>query len=402
MAFVEINNYKVEENELKVKPGIVLKYHQKKQVIENFQDEFLPMNDEIACPLNLKYKWDMLKNIYDNQQKSKWTESEIPIDDEDIEGFKELEPEIQTLILGFMTYFLVADKIIISNMNWAKKIPYRIAKNFYALQTEIENIHDISYVKTCELYFKMLSKDSENKNLNNLLKFLQQIIDITKNDKNLIFDINNYESGYYNSLNLEEKKIITAVINLMNGMNQSTINDTLTHSIIDYFLNETLCFVILFDIIGLSKITTKNIKGLKYLTLVNDFVEIDEDYHASFGKTLYKEFCNSKIPNDMMKEKIKVVGDSILGFLKDLLPEYCFGIKKEDFYIRYYYLANNLYQEVTQSQDPEDQVYQTKTEFNPVFDIRIKSEKKINFFERTGVYITDNEVINSIKDLKFE
>jgi ribonucleotide reductase beta subunit family protein with ferritin-like domain len=103
----------------------------------------------------LPYKYPRLQAAYEKQEESFWTAKEIdyPADQKDWESLSENE---KFFIENILAFFSSADGIVLENLlsRFSTEVKCPEARNFYALQGAMENIHAQTYSLLIDTYIK--------------------------------------------------------------------------------------------------------------------------------------------------------------------------------------------------------------------------------------------------------
>lgn len=362
----------------------------KKQNVESKKNDFKNIKPVDPDFITDKDKLNFLDNIFtkyiEEQTKLLWTVDEINIDYADIKCFFSLPKQSQDLIKAIILFFTQADKLVINNIDSLKEVPYEKAKNFYNLQTYVEDIHDQVYMKIAKLYYQVDNSKENEEILNNDVALLDLIIK-TSSLTDEVFDLNEYECEYFNQKNETEKKIFYAVTKKINLINKWRNVKSRVHNLVAFFSIESLAFNTLFTIIRLFK---NNNLGLKYIVDVNEFVEKDEKIHALYGIDLNKYFVQNKLPLEEVGKIIKEIAEVEKEFILSLIPQrfetYCI----EDFINFIEHQANVLFSSVD-IEKTDVKIYENVQPICQEFIIHSTLSAKGNFFERPSAYETTNK-----------
>lgn len=321
-----------------------------------------------------------IMHFIDTQTKLLWTVNEIDYEEDDIKKFNMLSIQHQNIIKSIILFFTVADKLVISNLDNLKKVPYESVLNFYKLQEYIESIHDQIYRKSAILYY-----NDDEKYLKDV-ELLNEIIRISEEYPDEKFDLNNYTCKYFDEKTEDEKNIFYAVSLKVNMVNKWKNLDSYMHNLIAFFTIESISFNCLFGIINIFK---KKNNGMKYLIDINELVSRDENVHAVFGLEFYKNFILNKIPSDELTMIVKEITEVEKKFLKCIIPKnFVFdNYKIENFQAYLENLANLILNEFN-----IEYCYKIKDEIPEEFNLQ-GLKIKTNFFERNNLYITKDKNI---------
>lgn len=338
-----------------------------------------PLLYDIDESLNLN---NLISSFIKRQTEILWTVDEIMCNHADIEEYKKLPKQEQILIKSIILYFLFADKIVNSNLEKLKEhMKYKSAKYFYNLQSYVEDIHDRIYEISGRIYY-----DDDEKFIKDQ-KLMQQIIDTANLYSDEYFDINNFESEYFDSLSIDEKKIFQAVSVKINLLNKWKNIDSFIHNLISFFTIESVSFNCLFVIINIYK---NNNKGMKLLIDINEVVARDENIHSIFGIEFYKNFVINKLPVDECIYIIKDITDVEIEFIKNIMDEnftlYTYNRNQFINYIKN--TANTILTLLSYNT-----LYHISEEIPLEFNLQ-PSTIKTNFFERPSLYLNKNKTIN--------
>lgn len=329
----------------------------------------------------------MIMHFIDVQTKLLWTVDEIDYDEDDIRSFDKLPEEQKNIIKSIILFFTVADKLVISNLDNLKNIPYESALNFYKLQEYIESIHDQIYRKSAILYYNNNEKYIKD------VELLNNIIKMSEKHPDEVFNLHNYDCKYFEEKTQEEKNIFYAVSLKVNMVNKWKNVNSYIHNLVAFFTIESIAFNCLFGILNIFK---KRNYGLKYLIDINELVSRDENVHAVFGLEFYKNFILNKIPDNELTLIVREITETEKAFLEYMIPEN-FNLDNyriENFKAYLENLANTILNEF----DVEP-CYKIKDEIPKEFNLQ-SLKIKTNFFERNNLYLTNDQIVkpNNVLD----
>lgn len=338
-----------------------------------------PILYEIDESLNLN---NLISSFIKRQTEILWTVDEIMCNPLDMQEYKKLPRNEQVLVKSIILYFLFADKIVSGNLEKLKEhMVYKSAKYFYNLQLYVEDIHDRIYEISGRIYY-----DDDEKFIKDQ-KLMQQIIDTAELHNDVYFDIDNFESDYYNLLSPDEKKIFKAVSIKINLLNKWRNVDSFIHNLISFFTIESVSFNCLFVIINVYK---NNNKGMKYLIDINEVVSRDENIHSIFGIEFYKNFIINKIPIEECMYIIKDITDTEIEFIKNIMEEkFTLYMYDRNHFINYIKNTANTILTLLSY----DKIYNITEEIPLEFNLQTPTIKT-NFFERPSLYMSKNKIIN--------
>lgn len=367
---------------LQIKNDAVFHEHQKIELSKK-EAKFIKLDERIVADP------DLLK-FFEMQKERLWTDNELPVDEEDItKNFINLSQDFKTLIFSILLFFTVADKLVMSNLDKLKSsIPYKSVSNFFNIQNYIETIHDKVYEKIAKLYY--FEFYGNYRNYLNDQKLIELFLEESEKRPDMIFDIDNYESEYYNSKTEEEKKIFKAAILKINLMNKWKNEDSVIVNLVAFFIIEGVSFNALFAVIETMK---ENNSGVKYMAEINKFVSKDEKIHTDFGFFLYTYYLENHLEEDEFMYILRDISEVEIEFLNTILPNDIYGKSKEE-YINYTKTFSNGF-----SQKLFDKKLYLDTEA-----VKYNFEKSFfktstNFFERVSIYNTDTQGPLKISDL---
>lgn len=344
-------------------------------VLTKEEPQFLPVDERINFN-------SLIMHFIDIQTQLLWTVDEIDYDEDDIRSFDKLSEEQKNVIKSIILFFTVADKLVISNLDNLKNIPYESALNFYKLQEYIESIHDQIYRKSAILYYNNDEKYIKD------VELLNNIIKMSEEYPNEIFDLNNYNCEYFNTKTQEEKNIFYAVSLKVNMVNKWKNMDSYIHNLVAFFTIESIAFNCLFGILNIFK---KKNYGLKYLIDINELVSRDENVHAVFGLEFYRNFILNKIPNEEMILIVTEITETEKSFLEYMIPEnFNFdNYRVENFKAYLENLANTILNEFD-----IPPYYEIKDKIPEEFNLQ-SLKIKTNFFERNNLYLTKDQIVKT-------
>ena len=103
----------------------------------------------------LPIKYPSLQGLYEKHESMFWSAKEIDYQ-ADSKDFENLTPDEKRFIEHVLAFFAGADGIVLENLitNFSSEIQASEARNFYAFQAMIENVHGMVYSLLIDTYIK--------------------------------------------------------------------------------------------------------------------------------------------------------------------------------------------------------------------------------------------------------
>lgn len=109
--------------------------------------------------IQLPIKYPEMQKMYDIAESSFWTSKEIDYI-ADISDWNTLTSNERVFIEHILAFFATADGIVLENLvrNFCDEVKVVEARNFYAFQAMIENVHAMTYANLIETFVKDVSR----------------------------------------------------------------------------------------------------------------------------------------------------------------------------------------------------------------------------------------------------
>jgi ribonucleotide reductase beta subunit family protein with ferritin-like domain len=320
-------DYKMDNNKRKMEPLLV---------------------DDNSRFTQLPYKYPDIQKMYDIQETAFWTAKEINFT-ADYKDWVELSDNERFFIEHILAFFAGADGIVLENLlsNFINEVKAPEARNFYALQGAMENIHSQVYSILIDTYIK----DTERK------KFLFNAIDNIPCIKKKA----EWAMKWLDPSLPFEKRLIA--FSIVEGV----------------FFSGSFCSI--FWLKSMNKM-------VKSLGTSNELIARDEGLHTDFAVLIYKHLENKLSQNEIeeiFREAVKIEEE----FICESLPCNLIGMNQKLMkqYIRY--VADRLIVQLG-----FNKIYNDTNPFD--FMKNIGLDGKTNFFEkRVSEYTLSSNAIGS-------
>jgi ribonucleoside-diphosphate reductase beta chain len=281
----------------------------------------------------LPIKYPLLQNAFEIHESMFWTAKEIDYTS-DLESWETLNENEKFFIEHILAFFAGADGIVLENLvtKFCNEVKATEARNFYAFQAMIENVHGMTY----SLLIETFVKDPQRKQ--QLFNAIDTIPCVKRKAEWAIKWMNSNRP-------FEERLIAFAIVE-------------------GIFFSGSFCAI--FWLKNRHKMT-------RALGKSNELISRDEGLHFEFAILLYKHL-NNKVSQDMI-EKIVTEAVSIEeGFICESLPVRLIGMNSDLMrqYIRY--VADRLLVQLG-----FEKIYNCDNPFD--FMKNICLDGKTNFFE---------------------
>jgi ribonucleoside-diphosphate reductase subunit M2 len=304
----------------------------------------------------LPYKYPLIQQAYDLQESSFWTAKEINYQ-ADLTDWNTLNKDEQYFIEHILAFFAGADGIVLENImsRFSNEVTAPEARNFYALQGAMENIHGQVY----SLLIDTLIKDPERK------KFLFNAID----EIPCVSQKANWAKKWMESDMPFEQRIVAFAV--VEGI----------------FFSGSFCAI--FWLKDRNKMT-------KALGTSNELISRDEGMHTDFAILIHSHLenkCSQQTAYEIIKEAVEIEET----FICESLPCRLIGMNSELMKQYIHYVADRLC-----NQFGFESIYGDENPFD--FMKKIGIDGKTNFFEkRVSEYTLSSTVEgSSTSDWNFE
>ena len=282
----------------------------------------------------LPYKYPLIQEAYDKQEASFWTAKEIDYS-ADLSDWESLSGEEKYFIEHILAFFAGADGIVLENLmsRFTNEVTAPEARNFYALQGAMENIHGQVY----SLLIDTLIKDPARKNF--LFNAIDKIPCVEKKAK--------WAKKWMESDRPFEERIVA--FSVVEGI----------------FFSGSFC--------AIFWLKDRN-KMVKALGTSNELISRDEGMHTDFAVLIHEHLnnkCSEKIAHEIIKEAVKIEEE----FICESLPCRLIGMNNELMKQYIHYVADRLC-----IQFGFKHIYNEENPFD--FMKKIGIDGKTNFFEK--------------------
>ena len=299
----------------------------------------------------LPYKFPALQKAYDVQEGSFWTAKEIDYS-ADLDDWEKLNDDEKYFIEHILAFFAGADGIVLENLmsRFSTELKAPEARNFYALQGAMENIHGQVY----SLLIDTFIKDPKRKEF--LFNAIDNIPCVTQKA--------NWAKKWMTSDKPFEQRIIAFAI--VEGV----------------FFSGSFC--------AIFWLKDRN-KMVKALGTSNELISRDEGQHTDFAVLVYKHLknkCDENTARQIFREAVEIEEN----FICDSLPCRLIGMNSDLMKQYIHYVADRLCVQFGFSK-----IYNEDNPFD--FMKKISVEGKTNFFEkRVSEYTFSSTVEGSNTD----
>jgi ribonucleotide reductase beta subunit family protein with ferritin-like domain len=292
------------------------------------------MKDDNRRYTQLPYKFPLLQNAYDIQEKCFWTAKEINYT-ADLDDWERLNENEKYFIEHILAFFAGADGIVLENLvsQFINEIKAPEARNFYSLQGAMENIHSQVY----SLLIDTFVKDSTRKEF--LFNAIENIPCIRKKA--------DWAKKWISpDLPFEQRIIAFAIVE-------------------GVFFSGSFC--------AIFWLKSQN-KMIKALGTSNELIARDECQHFEFAVLIYEHLKN-KVTQEIVTKILTEAVDIEEEFICDSLPCKLIGMNSD--LMRQYikYVADRLL-----VQFGFEKIYNEENPFG--FMNSINLDGKTNFFEK--------------------
>jgi ribonucleotide reductase beta subunit family protein with ferritin-like domain len=288
----------------------------------------------------LPIKFPKLQEAYETHESMFWTAKEIDYS-ADLNDWYSLTDDERYFIEHILAFFAGADGIVLENLlqNFGVEVKVSEARNFYAFQGMIENVHGLTYSLLIETFIK----DPKRKEM--LFNAIEEIPCVSKKA--------NWAMKWLDKNRPFEERIVAFAI--VEGI----------------FFSGAFCSI--FWLKSRNKMT-------KALGKSNELIARDEGLHTAFAVLIY-EHLNNKISQERIEEIIREAVDIEQEFICDSLPCKLIGMNSDLMQQYIKYVADRLLVQLN-----FNKIYLCENPFD--FMKNISLDAKTNFFEsRTTEYI---------------
>jgi ribonucleotide reductase beta subunit family protein with ferritin-like domain len=282
----------------------------------------------------LPVKYTKLQNAYDIAEGMFWTAKEIDYA-ADLNDWESLNDNEKYFIEHILAFFAGADGIVLENLitNFCVEVKAPEARNFYAFQGMIENIHAMTYSLLIETFIKDVKRKQY------LFNAIDNIPCVAKKANWALKWLNNERP-------FEERVIAFAVVE-------------------GIFFSGAFCSV--FWLKSRNKMT-------KALGKSNELISRDEGMHTEFAVLIYEHLAN-KVTQERVEEIFKEAVEIEEEFICESLPCKLIGMNSDLMREYIKYVADRLLVQLG-----FNKIYMCTNPFD--FMVNINLDGKTNFFEQ--------------------
>jgi ribonucleotide reductase beta subunit family protein with ferritin-like domain len=282
----------------------------------------------------LPVKYTKLQNAYDIAEGMFWTAKEIDYA-ADLNDWESLNDNEKYFIEHILAFFAGADGIVLENLitNFCVEVKAPEARNFYAFQGMIENIHAMTYSLLIETFIKDVKRKQY------LFNAIDNIPCVAKKANWALKWLNNERP-------FEERVIAFAVVE-------------------GIFFSGAFCSI--FWLKNRNKMT-------KALGKSNELISRDEGMHTEFAVLIYEHLAN-KVTQERVEEIFKEAVEIEEEFICESLPCKLIGMNSDLMREYIKYVADRLLVQLG-----FNKIYMCTNPFD--FMVNINLDGKTNFFEQ--------------------
>jgi ribonucleoside-diphosphate reductase subunit M2 len=288
----------------------------------------------------LPIKFPKLQEAYETHESMFWTAKEIDYS-ADLNDWYSLTDDERYFIEHILAFFAGADGIVLENLlqNFGVEVKVSEARNFYAFQGMIENVHGLTYSLLIETFIK------DPKRKEKLFNAIEEIPCVAKKA--------NWAMKWLDKNRPFEERIVAFAI--VEGI----------------FFSGAFCSI--FWLKSRNKMT-------KALGKSNELIARDEGIHTAFAVLIYEHLIN-KISQERIEEIIREAVDIEQEFICESLPCKLIGMNSDLMQDYIKYVADRLLVQLN-----FNKIYFCENPFD--FMKNISLDAKTNFFEsRTTEYV---------------
>lgn len=298
----------------------------------------------------LPVKYAKLQNAYDIAEGMFWTAKEIDYA-ADLNDWESLNDNEKYFIEHILAFFAGADGIVLENLitNFCVEVKAPEARNFYAFQGMIENIHAMTYSLLIETFIKDVKRKQY------LFNAIDNIPCVAKKANWALKWLNNERP-------FEERVIAFAVVE-------------------GIFFSGAFCSI--FWLKNRNKMT-------KALGKSNELISRDEGMHTEFAVLIYEHLAN-KVTQERVEEIFKEAVEIEEEFICESLPCKLIGMNSDLMREYIKYVADRLLVQLG-----FNKIYMATNPFD--FMVNINLDGKTNFFEARVVEYFHSSILASKED----
>jgi len=298
----------------------------------------------------LPIKFPLLQEAYEIHESMFWSAKEIDYS-ADLSDWNSLTDDERYFIEHILAFFAGSDGIVLENLikNFCIEVKATEARNFYAFQGMIENIHGMTYALLLDTLV------SNPKRKNELFNAIDTIPCVKKKADWALKWMNN--ERYF-----EERVIAFAIVE-------------------GIFFSAS--FASIFWLKSRNKMT-------KALGKSNELISRDEGLHQAFAVLLYQHL-NNKVTQERVEEILREAVDIEIEFITDSIPCRMIGMNTDLMSEYIQYVADRLLIQLG-----FDKIYNKQNPFD--FMKSFALDDKANFFETKVVSYTHKSTANVTDD----
>lgn len=260
-------------------------------------DQMLTTKDRLIEPvliadntrfIQLPIKYPKLQDMYDIAEACFWSAKEIDYS-ADLEDWEKLTNDERFFIENILAFFAGSDGIVLENLmkNFCFEVKISEARNFYAFQAMIENVHGLVYALLLDTFVK------DQKRKDELFNAIETIPAVERKA--------NWALKWLNINNPFEERLLAFIF--VEGI----------------FFSASFCSI--FWLKSRNKMT-------KALAKSNELISRDENLHQEFGILLY-EHLNNKVSQERVEEILREAVDIEIEFITESIPCRMIGMNSD-------------------------------------------------------------------------
>ena len=312
-------------------------------------DEPLLIEDNTRF-IQLPIKYQKLQDAYDTHESMFWSAKEIDYS-ADLPDWHSLSNDEQYFIEHILAFFAGSDGIVLENLikNFCIEVKATEARNFYAFQGMMENIHGMTYALLLDTLV------TDNKRKESLFNAIETIPCIKKKA--------DWALKWMNPERFFEERVIAFAI--VEGI---------------FF---SASFASIFWLKSRNKMT-------KALGKSNELISRDEGLHCSFAVLMYQHL-NNKVSQERVEEIIREAVDIEIEFICESIPCRLIGMNSDLMTEYIKYVTDRLLIELG-----FEKIYNKENPFD--FMKSFGLDDKSNFFESKVTSYTHASTAKSTED----
>lgn len=299
--------------------------------VKRFEEPLLLSDKTKYCQLPIKFP--LLQKAYEEHEAMFWSSKEIDYA-ADLKDWNNLTDNEKYFIEHILAFFAGADGIVLENLlsNFSVEIQASEARNFYAFQAMIENVHGMTYALLLDTFVKDEKRKTE------LFNAIETIPCVKKKA--------DWAIKWMSPERYFEERIIAFAI--VEGI----------------FFSSSFC--------SIYWLKSRN-KMTKALGKSNELIARDEGLHTNFAILIYEHLLN-KVSQERVEEIIKEAVDIEIEFITESIPCNMIGMNTQLMTEYIKYVADRLLVQLG-----FNKVYSCENPFD--FMKTFSLDGKSNFFE---------------------